>query len=341
MRKVKFGLIFFIMVLISTTKVNNIHAESSNINTLGWSNVSYTMGEQNVYSSDCGDISVENLDMSSYTYITDSVYMQSGMPEETLHIGFFLYNNTNAIVERKINLGVPGIGYNNVEFDLYDIDGMDDQYDRRESVTVTGYYDGVPVLPDITSSSTMLNISNNIITGYSAVAGNPDLTTGPTGGDSPDLGRVHVSFPTAIDSVILSFTVDVGDGALINFTTSPAYSLGDVKYNSTMYTVFYNAASHGSVDTASFEVCAGDANPVEPSLSVDSGYEFLGWTTDDSVDPDQVLNDITYIASYQQKIQANVSKESTDILPETGFKNYAIIFILLSAIAGIIKKHIL
>ncbi|WP_395375671.1 hypothetical protein [Marinicella sp. W31] len=127
---------------------------------------------------------------------------------------------TSNRVRISINLGDMGIGYDDVNFKLFDVDGEINNFERREQVTVSGFINDVEIMPTlITGNVDVHDIQGNVIYG--------NLPVDPIGGNS-SLGVVEVSFTELIDTLTIDFAIE--EGALINPTSMPGFGLYDLSF---------------------------------------------------------------------------------------------------------------
>ncbi|MHA7102324.1 RHS repeat domain-containing protein [Roseivirga pacifica] len=126
---------------------------------------------------------------------------------------------TSNIITTAIDMGVSGIGLDNVSFKLFDIDGntaTNKVY--KEQYTIRGYLNGVEVAPALIGNSGYQIISGNVING---------LIEAPTTGASSGNGTVGVYFTQAIDRVEIDF--GIAPGGDIN-GSRPGFGIYDIVF---------------------------------------------------------------------------------------------------------------
>ncbi|NBC64041.1 MAG: hypothetical protein GVY07_00080, partial [Bacteroidetes bacterium] len=126
----------------------------------------------------------------------------------------------NSIVV-EIDMGVPGIGLENVGLTLFDIDGGNNGSTVMygEQVTITGEISGTTVSPTITGTS-IHTISGNTVTA--------DETDSPNTGTNSGDGNVDVEFNSAVDKVRIEFTL--APGADFVSGSEPGFSVYNLDY---------------------------------------------------------------------------------------------------------------
>ena len=109
-------------------------------------------------------------------------------------------------VTTSFQLGVPGLGVEQLQFNLFDVDGETSaRFLRQERYVVRGSLNGVAVAPSLAATSNMTAYGADTVTGTQPV--NPSAPP-PAGSLAPALGVLGVQFSQPVDRVEVVFSVD-------------------------------------------------------------------------------------------------------------------------------------
>ncbi|WP_268121913.1 hypothetical protein [Roseivirga pacifica] len=126
---------------------------------------------------------------------------------------------TSNLITTTIEMGVSGVGLENVSFKLFDVDGNTASGKvYEEQYTIRGYLNGVEVAPALIGNSGYQTISGNVING---------LIEAPTTGASSGNGTVEVYFAQAVDRVEIDF--GIAPGGDIN-GSRPGFGIYDIVF---------------------------------------------------------------------------------------------------------------
>jgi len=214
------------IVLTVSLLLVNFKTVAQNCETLQWDSVSWAAGSlTNTYPG-----TIATLDFT----VTDTFGALLPAPPSpvSLPVNFAFYQNITSLLisvdlvtlgtDRPVvidmNLGTPGTGVDSVEFRLFDVDGEVGAFLREESYVVTGSLAGAPVAPNLSGTSSHV-IAGNEVRGVSST---------PASGPGASDGDVLIGFPSAVDSIRISYSVV--NSPVINPGSQPGFGLSDISY---------------------------------------------------------------------------------------------------------------
>ncbi|CAM1368751.1 hypothetical protein TSEDIMI_60055 [Tenacibaculum sediminilitoris] len=226
---------------------------SSPVSTLDWSNSnrwfpgvlsqSYTVGNTNINFN----VTYPSESSQPFRRPTTAFFLYQGdqpVTKQTLNISAILPALQDGTVTTDFTIGDLGVGVDNLNFKIFDVDGELAEHLRQERYVINGYLNGNLVNPNLTVSGTQI-ISGNTVLGYDP--------TDPIKGNSID-GVLNVRFPSPVDRVEILFSIDDGSSA---FPTSQA--------DFAIYNINFEEINQAEPVTVSFSetttagACAGES----------------------------------------------------------------------------------
>lgn len=238
---------------------------SNGISTLDWTSESWTQGALT------GSFNINGKPVS--INITDPNSALQGTPNAVTPVNFAFYQGGLASADNSltmevtdaniagnpisiaIDVGPSSVGVDSPRFEIFDLDGNTSNA-RFEAVTVTGFFNGSPVTPQLQGGSAV-SISGNQAVGSGSVA-----PIGSTSGDA----TLAVAFSGQVDQIVFTF----GHGTGTTSTGgSPGFALHDIEF-CTPNTGIAVAKSSEVYDPLSQQLKAIPGNDVIYTISVEN-----------------------------------------------------------------------